>query len=95
MKKLFAATLIAVVLASSTAFAFASPQAVQGTVESLDPNGKSVTLVGGETFAVAPNVSTVLLQPGQQVTIMYQDGRDGRKELTAFWIDAGPGSEAS
>jgi len=89
MKKLFAASVMAVVLASSAAFALESTSTAQGKVLSVDPAGKSVTLVGGETFAVATNVSIEPIHSGQQVTVMYQDGKDGRKELTAFWIDAG------
>jgi hypothetical protein len=93
MRKLFAATVMAVVLASSAAFALPPTSAVQGKVSSIDPAGKSVTLVGGESFAVAPSISTVPLRPGQEVTFVYRDGKDGRKELTAFWIDAGTGGE--
>ena len=87
MKKLFAATVIATVLAASTAFAFASLKATEGMVQSVDPAGKTLTLVNGMTLTVAPNVSIESLKPGEDVTVFYQDGKDGQKELTAFWID--------
>jgi Cu/Ag efflux protein CusF len=87
MKKLFAATVIATVLAASTAFALESLKATEGMVQSVDPAGKTLTLVSGTTLTVAPNVSIESLKPGEDVTVMYQDGKDGQKELTAFWID--------
>jgi hypothetical protein len=30
-----------------------------------------------------------VLAPGYEVTVSYRDGKDGQKELAAFWIDAG------
>jgi hypothetical protein len=97
MKKLFVATLIAATLASSAAFAM-SPwpetlrqpfQATSGTVDRIDPDGRSVTLVNGPTFTVSPSLSVEPLQPGEDVTIAYHE-QDGQKEMTGFWIDALP-----
>jgi hypothetical protein len=93
MKRLFAAPVIAVVLAGSAACALEPLSAMQGKVLGVDPAGKSVILVGGATFTVQPNVSIEPLRPGQQVTIMYQNGADGQKELSAFRIDTGLGGE--
>jgi len=93
MKRLFAAPVIAVVLASSAACALGPSSVMQGKVSSVDPAGKSVTLVGGATFIVQPNVSIEPIRRGQQVTIMYRDGADGQKELTSFRIDTGLGGE--
>ena len=87
MKKLFAATVIATLFAASPAFALESPKATEGTIQSVDPAGQTLTLVNGMTLTVAPNVSIESLKPGEDVTVMYQDGKDGQKELTAFWID--------
>jgi hypothetical protein len=100
MKKLFVATMIATLFAASTAFALDSFtatdgfKATQGTVQSVDPAGKTLTLVNGMTLTVAPNISAEPLTPGQEVTVAYQDGKDGQKEMTAFWIDAGPGGDS-
>lgn len=87
MKKLFVATVIATVLAASTAFALDSFKVTEGTIQSVDPAGQTLTLVNGMTLTVAPNVSAESLQPGEDVTVAYQDGKDGQKELTAFWVD--------
>jgi hypothetical protein len=84
MKKLLVATVMAGVLATSTAaFAF---QAVQGQIQSVAPDGKTVTLVSGPTFTASPSLSTVPLKVGEQVTIAYH-GKGGQKQMTAFWID--------
>ncbi len=90
MKKLFLSTMIAIVLAGSPALAFASRKAVEGTIRSVDPSGKIVTLVDGTTFTVAPNVSTEQLKPGYAVTAFYED-ENGVKVAFAVFIDSGPG----
>jgi Cu/Ag efflux protein CusF len=90
MKKLLLSTLIAVVLASSLAVVYASRKAVEGTIRSVDPSGKVVTLVDGTTFTVAPNVSTEQLKPGYAVTALYED-ENGIKVAFAVFIDSGPG----
>lgn len=92
MKKLLVASVLTTLLAASTAFALESFKATQGRIESVDLAGKTVTLVGGMRFTAAPNLSIVPLTPGKQATIAYQDGKDGQKEMTAFWINAGPNS---
>lgn len=94
MKKVFAATVIGAVLAASTAFATESFQTVQSTVARVDPTGNAVTLVNGMTLTVPSNVSIEPLQAGEDVTIAYQDGKDGQKQLRAFWIDAGAGGHS-
>jgi hypothetical protein len=90
MKKLLLSTLIAVVLASSPAVVFASRKAVEGTIRSVDPSGKVVTLVNGTTFTVAPTVSTEQLKPGYTVTVLYEE-ENGVKVAFALFIDGGPG----
>jgi hypothetical protein len=90
MKKVFAAAVIAAMLAGLPVMALASETAVQGMIQSVDPAGQSLTLVGGMTLSVPPSVSIEPLKPGEEVTVAYRDGQDGQKELTAFWIDAGP-----
>jgi hypothetical protein len=94
MKKLFAATVIATVLAASPAFAFASLKATEGMVQSVDPAGKTLTLVNGIALTIPSNLSTESLKPGEEVTVSYQDGQDGQKELVAFWVDAGPAGDS-
>jgi hypothetical protein len=90
MKKLLIATVKASVLATSTAFAFGpmfeSMKAVEGKIQSMAPDGRTVTLVNGPTFTASPSLSTEPLQVGDQVTIAYQD-KGGQKEMIAFWID--------
>lgn len=89
MKKVFAATVMAVVLASSASLALASNRMVQGGVSSVSPDGKNVTLVGGQTFTAAPNLSIEPIHRGDRLTLIYENGKDGQKEMTAFWIDRG------
>jgi hypothetical protein len=94
MKKLFVATMIATLFAASTAFAFDSLKATLGTVQSVDPVGKTLTLVNGMTLTIPSNLSTESLTPGEEVTVTYQDGKDGQQEMTAFWVDAGAGGNS-
>jgi hypothetical protein len=94
-KKLFAATVIAATLIGATAaFAFAPQTKVEGVIQRVDPVGNTVTLADGTTLAVAPQLSIEPLQPGEFVTLMYQPGTDGRKELVAFWIEKGVHGES-
>lgn len=90
MKKLLLATVMAGVFATSTAFAFgpmSEPmKAVEGKVQSIAPDGRTVTLVNGPTFTAWRSLSTEPLQVGDQVTIAYQN-KGGQKEMIAFWID--------
>ncbi len=90
MKNLLISLMIAIVLAGSPALALTSRKAVEGTVRSVDPSGKIVTLVDGTTFTVAPNVSTEQLKPGYAVTALHEDEK-GVKVAFAFFIDAGSG----
>ena len=91
MKKVLAAAVIATVLAGLPALALAAGKTDEGTIRSVDPTGQTVTLADGMTFTVSPNVSTESLQPGEDVTIVYQDDGNGDPVATAIWIDAGPG----
>jgi hypothetical protein len=90
MKSLFVATVMASLLATSTAFAFGSMfepmNAVQGKIQSVSPDGKTVMLVNGPTFTASPSLSTEPLKVGDEITVAYRD-RSGHKEMTAFWID--------
>ncbi len=94
MKKVFAASVIGIMLAASTAFAMESFKTVESTVASVDPTGNAVTLVNGMTLTVPANVTVETLQPGEDVTIAYHDGADGQMQLSAFWIDAGAGGHS-
>ena len=89
MQKLLAATVIGAVLAVSTACALDPVRATQGMVDRVDPESRTLTLVGGMTFTIPANMSVGLLAPGYEVTVNYRDGTDGQKEMAAFWIDAG------
>jgi len=94
MKKLLAATLVvASVVGATAAFAFDLGTTVEGIVGSVDTFGNTVTLTDGATFIASPQLSIEPLQPGEAVTFMYQQGPDGQKEVTAFWIDAGSNEE--
>ena len=90
MKQLLISLMIAIVLAGSPALAFAPSKAVEGRIQSVDPSGKTVTIINGPTFTVAPNVSTEQLKPGYAVTVLYED-EDGVKVAFAFFIDGGLG----
>ena len=94
MQELLAATVIGAILAASTACALDPVRATQGMVDRVDPEGRTLTLVGGMTFTIPANFSVGLLVPGYQVTVSYRDGQDGQKEIAAFWIDAGIGEES-
>ena len=90
MKKLLISLMIAIVLAGSPALAFAPRKAVEGRIQSVDPSGRTVTLINGPTLTVAPNVSTEQLKPGYAVTALYED-ENGVKVAFAFIIDAASG----
>ena len=88
MQKLLAATVIGAVLVASTACALAPVRTMQGMVDRVDPEGRTLMLVGGRRFTIPANISVGLLAPGYEVTVSYRDGTDGQKEMAAFWIDA-------
>ena len=94
MKKLFAAAVMVIALASSTAFALEPMKEAQGVIQSLDPRGTALTLTDGKTFTVSPSLSTESLREGDEVTVLYEE-KDGHNELTAFWIDSGRSGESS
>ena len=94
MKKLFAVAVMAIALASSTAFALEAMKEDRGVIQSLDPSGQTLTLTDGKMFTVSPSLSTEPLRDGDQVTILYEE-KDGHNELTAFWIDSGRSGESS
>ncbi len=88
MRRVLAAAVFAAILAAATAMALASAPTVQGTVQSVDPAAQTLTLAGGTTFAVPATVSTESLQPGDEVTVAYHQGKDGQKVVTTFWINS-------
>ena len=94
MKKLMAAAVLGAVLVASTACALDPVRTMQGMVDRVDPESRTLMLVGGMTFTIPANISVGLLALGYQVTVNYRDGTDGQKELAAFWIDAGVGEES-
>jgi hypothetical protein len=89
MKKLVAATVLGAVLAAAPAFAIDMGQMTQGTVQRLDPARRTLTLVGGMTFTIPSNMSVGPLAPGDEVTVTYRDGKEGKRELAGLWVDAG------
>ncbi len=89
MKKLLVATMIVSALAAAPAFAFDTVHVAQGIVDRVDPGSHTLTMVGGETLRIPSNLSTAWLAPGEEVTVAYRDGKDGGREMTAFWIDSG------
>ena len=90
MKKVFAAAVIATVLVGLPALALAAEKTVESTIQSVDPAGQSLRLLDGLTLTVPQNISTEPLQPGEDVTVMYQDDGNGDLVATAIWIDGGP-----
>jgi uncharacterized protein DUF1344 len=90
MKKVFAAAVIATVLAGLPALALAAEKTVESTVLSVDPAGQTVTLLDGITLAVPRSITTESLRPGEDVTVTYQDDGNGDPVATAIWIDGGP-----
>jgi hypothetical protein len=89
MQKLLAATVMGAALVVATACALDPVRSAQGMVDRVDPESRTLTLVGGVTFTIPANISLGVLAPGYEVTVSYRDGTDGQKELAAFWIDAG------
>ncbi len=89
MKRLLGAAMLATLLAGpSTALAAETMQTVEGRVQSVDPAGRTVTLLGGMTLTIPPNISAEPLHSNEKVTVTYTTGKDGRKELVAFWIES-------
>ena len=94
MKKSFVAALVALSLVGATAgIALAADAMADGIVRSVDSAGNTVTLTDGMALTASPRLSIDSLQPGEAVTLMYQQGPDGKNELTSFWIDSGPNGE--
>ena len=89
MQQLLAATVIGAVLVVFTGCALDPVRTMQGMVDRVDPESRTLTLVGGITFTIPAKMSVGLLASGYEVTISYRDGKDGEKEMAAFWIDAG------
>lgn len=86
LKSLFAVTLLACVLAASTAFAV-STKSFEGKIAGVSPDGKTVTLVNGLTLSVAQRLSPEPLKAGDQVTIMYVTRNDGTNVMTGYFIE--------
>ncbi len=81
--------LVAVLGCSSVAGAV-TQQTVDGRIDTIDRAGGVVRLIGGTVISVPPNISTVPLEPGQQITIMYRNGPDGQKIMSSFWVEESP-----
>ena len=88
MKKLFAVSALAVVLTASTAFAYAPVKETEGRIGSVDSVNQTMTLVNGMTLLVPSNMSIASIKPGEQVTVTYQDGKNGKEVVTGFWVDS-------
>jgi hypothetical protein len=44
----------------------------------------------GTVISIPPKISSVFLEPGQEVTIAYQLDLNGRKVMTAVWVNSSP-----
>jgi uncharacterized protein DUF1344 len=95
MKKVFAAAVIATALAGLPALALAAEKTVESTILNVDPAGQTLTLLDGITLTVPRSVSTEPLQPGEDVTVTYQDDGNGDPVAIAIWIDGGPNDGGS
>ncbi len=60
---------------------------VQGTIKSVDPSGKMVTLDDGTQITIPPTVKVEkqALQPGANVKASYEE-KDGHKVATSFMV---------
>jgi Cu/Ag efflux protein CusF len=80
MKK-FVATLAALAMLGFAGAA--SAEEAKGKIQSVDPTARTVILEDGTTFTVGEGVAIEGLQPGTEVTVMY-DVTDGKNTATAI-----------
>lgn len=76
MKKLMLATSAAALLAASSFAALAAE--ANGAIASIDASAGTVTLDSGQTFILPDGLDAASLQPGESVTITYDESSDGK-----------------
>ncbi len=62
---------------------FAQADEASGKVQSVDPAAGTLMLEDGTTFTVAEGVAIDALQPGQEVTVSYEEA-DGQKKAMSI-----------
>ncbi len=91
LKKFFGMTLVAASVGwGSMALALAPTQTLQGQIDMLDRTAGVLRLVDGTVITIPPNISSVPLEPGEDVTIAYRVEPNGQKQMTAVWVDQSP-----
>lgn len=76
MKNLMIAASAAALLASSSLAALAAE--ASGAISSVDTSAGTVTLESGQTFILPTGLNAASLQPGENVTITYEESGDGK-----------------
>lgn len=80
MRKLMVVASAAAMLAASSLSAFA--EEAKGAITAIDPAAGTVTLADGKTFVLPSPTDAASLQVGQDVTITYEAGADGKLMAT-------------
>jgi streptogramin lyase len=80
MNKLMIAASAAALLTASSLAALAAE--ASGAIASVDASSGTVTLDSGQTFTLPSGLDAASLQPGQQVTITYEESSDGQMTAT-------------
>lgn len=80
MKRLMIAASAAALLSASSLAALAAE--ASGAIASVDTSAGTVTLDSGETFILPSGLDAASLQPGQNVTITYEESGDGQMMAT-------------
>ena len=76
MHKLMIAASAAALLTASSLAALAAE--ASGSIANVDASAGTVTLDNGQTFTLPAGLDAASLQPGQQVTITYEESADGK-----------------
>lgn len=80
MRKFMVAAGAAALLAASSLSAFADE--ANGTIQSIDATAGTVTLADGSTYVLPSATDAASLQVGQDVTITFDKGADGKMMAT-------------
>jgi len=80
MKRLMIAASAAALLAGSSFAALAAE--ASGAIASVDTSTGTVTLDSGQTFILPTGLDAASLQPGENVTITYEESGDGKMMAT-------------
>ena len=72
-------------LVASLAFvAFAYAGEMEGTVQSVDPAARTITLDDGTSFTAAEGINLEALIAGAQVKVIYEDGTNTATAVEAM-----------